>query len=194
MSGLARQTSFTTSGTLRSDRLISCDQSASMQPLLPPNTSVFPSEPLTHPELVALLKRSGLRLTQSRNIMLAALLRCPAPVTLAQLQTAIHPQHVALATLFRSMLRLEEAELVTRTIDHHGTTNWELNVGRARTFHCTDRHTGEITALEPAVTQSLQDLLTRIEQSLEQRGYTHLQLAITFHGSLPKSAPSLQVA
>lgn len=165
-----------------------------MQPPLPPNSPVFPSEPLTHPELVALLKRSGLRLTQSRSLMLAALLRCRAPVTLAQLQTAIHPQHVALATLFRSMLRLEDAELVTRTIDHHGTANWELNVGRARSFHVTDRHTGEVASLEPEITQSLQALLTRIEQSLAQRGYTHLQLAITFHGSLPKSAPSLQVA
>ncbi len=165
-----------------------------MPPLLPTDTSVFPPEPLTHPELVALLKRSGLRFTQSRNIMLAALLRCSAPVTLAQLQSAIHPQHVALATLFRSMLRLEEAELVTRTIDHHGTTNWELNVGRARSFHVTDRRTGEIASLEPAITQPLQALLARIEQHLAQRGYTHLQLTIAFHGSVPKSAPSLQVA
>jgi Fe2+ or Zn2+ uptake regulation protein len=113
---------------------------------------------------------------------------------LAQLQVAIQPKHVALATLFRSMLRFEEAELVTRTIDHHGTTNWELSVGRGRTFHLTDRQTDELTPLEPEIAQPLHDLLARVEQQLACRGYSHLQLNIAFHGSCPKSAPQLQVA
>lgn len=165
-----------------------------MQPLLTSNTPPTSPEPLTHSELVTLLKRSGLRLTQSRSIMLAALLRSAAPVTLAQLQTAIQPQRVALATLFRSMLRLEDAELVTRTIDHHGTTNWELNVGRIRAFHLTDRQTGEITALDPDIAQPLHDLVARIEQLLVQRGYSHLQLNIAFNGSIQKIAVLRQVA
>ena len=165
-----------------------------MPPLLSTSTSPTPSASLTHSELVALLQRSGLRLTQSRRLMLATLLRCPTPVTLAQLQTAIQPSHVALATLFRSMLRLEEAELVKRTIDHHGTTNWELSVGRSRTFHLTDRQTGEIAPLEADIAQPLHDLLSRVEQTLAQRGYRHLQLNVAFHGCRPKSATALQVA
>jgi Fe2+ or Zn2+ uptake regulation protein len=162
--------------------------------LLSNHTLPPPCASLTHTELVALLQRSGLRLTQSRSLMLATLLRCPTPVTLAQLQTAIQPRRVALATLFRSMLRLEEAELVTRTIDHHGTTNWELSVGRGRTFHLTDRQTGEIARLDADIAQPLHDLLARVEQTLARRGYRHLQLNIAFHGGRPKSATGRRVA
>lgn len=114
--------------------------------------------------------------------MLAALLRASAPMTLAQLQDAITPQRVALATLFRSMLRMEEAELVTRTIDLHGTTNWELNVGRRHAFHLTQRHTGEITPIDEDIAQPLHDLLARIEERLHRRGYSHLQLNVAFRG------------
>ena len=117
--------------------------------------------------------------------MLTALFGCSAPVTLAQLQHAIRPQRVALATLFRSMLRMEEVELVTRTIDLHGTTNWELNVGRRHAFHLTHRATGEITPLDPLIAQPLHDLLARIQQRLLDRGYRHVQLNVAFRGALP---------
>lgn len=147
-----------------------------------PTSNLQPLPAITHGELVARLRQCGLRLTPGRSAMLAALLRAPAPVTLAQLQDAITPQRVALATLFRSMLRMEEAELVTRTIDLHGTTNWELNVGRRHAFHLTQRHTGEITPLDEDLAQPLHDLLARIEESLHRRGYRHLQLNVAFRG------------
>lgn len=139
---------------------------------------------LSHAELIAELRTRGLRLTPSRSAMLAALLDCSAPVTLAQLQHAVRPQRVALATLFRSMLRMEEVDLVTRTIDLHGTTNWELNVGRRHAFHLMHRATGAITPLDPLIAQPLHDLLARIADHLHDRGYRHLRLNVAFRGAL----------
>lgn len=161
-------------------------------PHLAPRTAADPtpvqssdSQPsLTHSALIAELRTRGLRLTPSRSAMLAALLGCSAPVTLAQLQHAVRPQRVALATLFRSMLRMEAVDLVTRTIDLHGTTNWELNVGRRHAFHLMDRPTGAITPLDPLIAQPLHDLLARIAERLRDRGYRHLRLNVAFRGAL----------
>lgn len=120
--------------------------------------------------------------------MLAALLAMAGPVTLAQLQAVIRPQRVALATLFRSMLRLEDIELVTRTIDLHGTANWQLNVGRPREFRISPRDTGSSVTLDWQTAQPLRELLDRIEQRLRERGYTHLQLSVAFRGTDHPSA------
>lgn len=148
-----------------------------------PAVASAPRDPLTLPDLIAQLRARGLRLTPSRRAMLAALLHCSAPVTLTQLQHSLRPERVALATLFRSMLRLEAVELVTRTIDLHGTTNWELNVGRRRAFHLTHPASGTIIPLDPLVTQPLHDLLARIGKRLRERGYRHLQLSVAFRGA-----------
>lgn len=153
-------------------------------------------------ELIARLRRSGLRLTPGRRTMLAGLLKCNGPVTLSQLQVAIRPQRVPLATLFRSMLRLEEIELVTRTIDLHGTANWALNLGRPRAFQLTRRDTGQIDALDAETARPLAYLLAQIEQRLRQRGYTRLQLSVAFRGigaapraeALPTPAPQRHAA
>jgi Fe2+ or Zn2+ uptake regulation protein len=152
-----------------------------------PADSAFPA-PAPLPslkDLTARLRRSGLRLTPGRQAMLGTLLRCNAPISLTQLQVAIRPQRVALATLFRSMHRMEEVELVTRTIDLHGTALWSLNLGRPRAFHLTRRDTGEIDALDQETARPLAYLLAQIEQRLRQRGYTRLQLSVAFRGSNP---------
>ena len=130
---------------------------------VPPPPTV--AEPVSPPALDALttrLRAGGLRLTPARSLMLTALLRCSAPVTLLQLQALLQPEAVALATLFRSMLRLEAIGLVTRSIDLRGTTNWRLNAGRARDFYVTLRDTGEHRLLDPALSLELAQLLERI--------------------------------
>lgn len=176
--------------TLRAPAPSAADPSPSLGFALPPVTgrsaapASDPPAPLTHAALIAQLRTRGLRLTPSRSAMLAALLDCSAPVTLAQLQHAVRPQRVALATLFRSMLRMEQVDLVTRTIDLHGTTNWELNVGRRHAFHLMHRATGAITPLDPLIAQPLHDLLARIADHLHDRGYRHLRLNVAFRGAL----------
>lgn len=147
---------------------------------LPRPSSADPS--LRLDDLTSRLRTGGLRLTPGRLAMLSTLLLQTAPVTLAQLQAAI-PHRVALATLFRSMLRLEEIELVTRTIDLHGTANWELNVGRPRAFHLARRDTGQDELLDSVTAEPLRQLLSRLEQTLRARGYTHVQLSVTFRGA-----------
>jgi Fe2+ or Zn2+ uptake regulation protein len=148
------------------------------------NNAAFPA-PIPTPslnELIARLRRSGLRLTPGRRTMLGGLLKCHGPVTLSQLQVTIRPQRVPLATLFRSMLRLEEIELVTRTIDLNGTANWQLNLGRPRAFQITRRDNGQVDTLDAETSRPLAYLLGQLEQRLRQRGYTHLQLSVAFRG------------
>lgn len=139
-------------------------------------------------DLTARLRRCGLRLTPGRRAMLAGLMRCPAPVTLSQLQEVILPQRVAVATLFRSMLRLEEVELVTRTLDLNGTANWALNLGRPRAFQLTRRDSGQVDSIDAETARPLAYLLAQIEQRLRQRGYSRLQLSVAFRGVNPHSA------
>ena len=133
--------------------------------------------------LSARLRRRGLRLTPSRKAMLVTLSHCPGPVTLAQLQALMGPKPVALATVFRSMLRLEEIEMVTRTIDLHGTANWELNLGRRREFRLTVRDTDDVVPVDHDIARPLAVLIDKIEKQLRQRGYTHVQLDVAFRAA-----------
>lgn len=143
------------------------------------------SPALSHDDLIAQLRARGLRLTPSRSAMLAALHAHSTPVTLTQLQQALRPHRVALATLFRSMLKMEEVELVTRTIDFRGATNWELNIGRSHSFYLTDCDQDKIAPLDPVITQPLRELLSPIQTSLRAQGYRQLQLNVAFRGTAP---------
>ncbi len=118
--------------------------------------------------------------------MLTALLHCEAPLTLSRLQILIGEPAVALATLFRSMLRLEEIEMVTRSIDLRGTTNWRLNMGQPREFQLTLRNTGETIPLDQEVGAELARLLEQVERRLRSRGYTQVQLTVALQGVRPR--------
>lgn len=139
-------------------------------------------------DLIAHLRERGLRLTPARQRMLAVLHQCQRPLTLAEIQARLLPDYLALATLFRSMLRMEDVELVTRSIDLHGTTTWELNVNRPRTFPVVERSTGATSLLDDDLAAPLNEIIAEIEQALHGRGYRGLQLHVTFHG---KPAPAL---
>lgn len=169
---------------------VSLERQVAVSPEPPADTSPpaepHSDEPLT--DLCARLRAGGLRLTPARRTMLATLLQCSTPVTLTHLNAMIGPPRIALATLFRSMLRLEEIELVTRMIDRRGTANWELNTGSARKFAITEPATGQIAALDPATCSSLRRLLARLEVNLRDRGYTHVQLTVAFQGAPPALA------
>jgi Fe2+ or Zn2+ uptake regulation protein len=142
--------------------------------------------------MIARVRQGGLRVTPARCSMLTALLHCEAPVTLTRLQALIGEPPVALATLFRSMLRLEEIEMVTRSIDLRGTTNWRLNTGRTREFHLTLRNTGETISLDQELSAELARLLEQVEHRLRHRGYTQVQLTVALQGTRPgRSAPTI---
>ena len=157
-------------------------------PSVPPSAAPsVPREPLA--ELMARLRSCGLRVTPGRRSMLATLLGAAEPLTLAQLQATIRPQQVPLATLFRSMLRMEEVGLVRRSFDHRGTTHWQLNLGLPHRFVLELRDTRQSEVLDEELSAPLRDLLQRLAQQLTARGYRELNLNVTFRALRPATQP-----
>jgi hypothetical protein len=117
--------------------------------------------------------------------MVATLIAATEPLTLAQLQSAIRPQRVPLATLFRSMLRMEEVGLVQRSFDLRGTTHWQLNLGQPRRFvlEQSDTHASEL--LDEELSAPVRELLAGIEKLLVARGYRDLNLNVAFRALHP---------
>lgn len=81
------------------------------------------------------------------------------------------------------MHRFEEIGLVCRIIDEHGNTNWKLNSDAPCEFYVTCRQTGDVAALDHASSVSLRNLIKKIEDRLRERGYSKLQLNVSFYGS-----------
>jgi Fe2+ or Zn2+ uptake regulation protein len=147
-----------------------------------PNVTALPPSPAS---FIARLRATGLRSTRGRRAMVAALLRSPTPLTLAQLQAAVRPQPVPLATLFRSMLRMEKFGLVRRTYDPRGTALWELLTGRPRSFPLNLRDAHETSVLDDELSAPLREVLALVEARLADRGYRDVRLNVAFRAVRP---------
>lgn len=79
-----------------------------------------------------MIKEAGLRLTDHRVAVLAALSKVKQPVTVYELVDVLRrKENIDQATVYRNLSSLHEAGLLRRLDFNHGHAHYELETGRA---------------------------------------------------------------
>jgi Fe2+ or Zn2+ uptake regulation protein len=83
-------------------------------------------------DLEGMIKEAGLRLTDHRVAVLAALSKVKQPVTVYELVDVLRrKENIDQATVYRNLSSLHEAGLLRRLDFNHGHAHYELETGRA---------------------------------------------------------------
>ena len=135
----------------------------------------------------AKLKSAGLRITQPRIAILAALNKCSAPTSIEQLHTELGSGTCDLVTVYRCMAAFEEIGLVRRAFFHNGTALYEINLGQPTRYHVVCKATDRVEELDAETSAELNRTLTEIEAKLHARGFTELGHIVEFFGVSPQA-------
>ena len=135
----------------------------------------------------AKLKSAGLRITQPRIAILAALNKCSAPTSIEQLHTELGSGTCDLVTVYRCMAAFEEIGLVRRAFFHNGTALYEINLGLPTRYHVVCKATDRVEELDAATSAELNRTLTEIEAKLHARGFAELGHIVEFFGVSPQA-------
>ena len=134
----------------------------------------------------AKLKGAGLRITQPRLAILAALSKRLQPTSIEQLHEDVGSENCDLVTVYRCMAAFEEIGVVRRAFFHNGTAMYELNVGRSARYHVVCKLTNKVEELETETTEELRRAIEGIEEKLRARGYGDLAHIVEFFGQSPQ--------
>ncbi|MSU22325.1 MAG: transcriptional repressor [Opitutus sp.] len=133
----------------------------------------------------AKLKSAGLRITQPRLAILAALSKQPQPVSIEQLHLDLGSGACDLVTVYRCMAAFEEIGLVRRAFFHNGTALYEINLGQPTRYHVACKETNRVEELDAATSAELNRALREIEDKLSARGFTDVGHIVEFFGVAP---------
>ena len=134
----------------------------------------------------AKLKSAGLRITQPRIAILAALNRCTTPTSIEQLHADLGTATCDLVTVYRCMAAFEEIGLVRRAFFHNGTALYEINLGQPTRYHVVCKATDRVEELDAATSAELSRTLSQIEDLLRARGFVDLGHIVEFFGVSPQ--------
>lgn len=132
------------------------------------------------------LKSAGLRITQPRIAILAALNNCSKPTSIEQLHTDLGASTCDLVTVYRCMAAFEEIGLVRRAFFHNGTALYEINLGQPTRYHVVCKATDRVEELDAETSAELGRTLNQIEDKLRARGYVELSHIVEFFGVSPQ--------
>lgn len=128
------------------------------------------------------LRAAGLRSTQPRLAIFTALEQFQEPVSIEQIYRSIKSRSCDLVTVYRSLALFEELGLVTRTFSNNGTGLYEIKREGAPSYFVTCRESGKREAISEALAAELTAVLTKIEASLQERGYRNVASRVEFQG------------
>ncbi len=133
----------------------------------------------------ARLKSAGLRVTQPRLAILAALCRHDQPTSIEQIHADVGAATCDLVTVYRCMAAFEKIGLVTRAFFHNGTALYKMSVGRLEQFHVVCKATNAVDELDPDTAAGLRQAIKAVKEKLEARGYTEVGHIVEFFGVAP---------
>ncbi|NOY55133.1 MAG: transcriptional repressor [Actinobacteria bacterium] len=132
---------------------------------------------MTQADLLERAKRQlvarNVRLTKARRLVLEALTETPGPRTAAELDTAMG-RAVPVSSLYRTLLSLETAELVTKYRDAEGVARYEIAEA------VTGEHHHHFVCIEcgltddVAIPSELERAISRLIRSLADAGNYHI--------------------
>ena len=121
------------------------------------------------------LKSAGLRITQPRLAILAALSNRPAPTSIEQLHVDVGPDNCDLVTVYRCLAAFEELGMVRRSYLHNGTCLYEVTLHTQRHYHIICKSCDATDRVDYFPVEG-------IERLLQDRGYTQVSHVVEFFG------------
>jgi Fur family transcriptional regulator, ferric uptake regulator len=134
---------------------------------------------------MAKLRASGLRVTQPRIAILAALANRMQPTSIEQLHADVGVDNCDLVTVYRCMAAFEQIGVVRRTFFHNGTALYEINLGRPTRYHVVCKETNQVDELDPEISDELHRAVELVQEKLRARGYAELGHIVEFFGVAP---------
>ena len=132
--------------------------------------------------ICARLREAGLRSTQPRIAIYKALNDFSEPVTIEQIFKSIKATSCDLVTVYRGLALFEELGLVQRSFSNNGTGLYELKRGGAPSYYVICKQTGKRASLDSEDTVELQNLLNKIGNKLQGRGFKAVSHRLEFQG------------
>ncbi len=136
----------------------------------------------------ARLKAAGLRITQPRVAIIAALEKRGQPTTIEQIHADLLPGSCDLVTVYRCLSAFENIGLVRRSFYHNGTSLYTLSLGAEHPYHVICKETNRMQELDSATTADLRRQVHQIEEMLKSRGYNNVTHVVEFFGLAPAAA------
>jgi Fur family ferric uptake transcriptional regulator len=136
----------------------------------------------------AKLKSSGLRITQPRLAILAALSKRAQPTSIEQLHIDVGPDNCDLVTVYRCMAAFEEIGLVRRAFFHNGTALYEMNLGQPARYHVVCKSTNRVDEIDAATADELRRTIEAVQETLRARGYGEVGHIVEFFAVAPQTA------
>src|SRR6185295_17013015 len=119
----------------------------------------------------AKLKAAGLRITQPRLAILAALSKRAEPTSIEQLHEDVGADNCDLVTVYRCMAAFEDIGLVRRAFFHNGTALYEINLGQPTRYHVVCKTTNRVEELDGETSDELRRAIETVQEKLRGRGY-----------------------
>lgn len=133
----------------------------------------------------AKLKSAGLRITQPRLAILAALSKRAKPSSIEQIHEDVGVENCDLVTVYRCMAAFDEIGLVRRAFFHNGTTLYEINLGQPTRYHVVCKSTNQVIELDAKLADELRLTVEAVEEKLRAHGYSEVGHIVEFFGVAP---------
>ncbi len=135
----------------------------------------------------AKLQAAGLRLTQPRRAILAALIKRGQPTSIEDIHHDLgSAEQCDLVTVYRCMAAFEEIGLVRRAYFNNGTSLYDINLGEPTKYHVVCKRSNNVTELDTETANELRQTLERVEQKLRALGYDNVNHVVEFFGVAPQ--------
>jgi Fur family transcriptional regulator, ferric uptake regulator len=132
------------------------------------------------------LKSAGLRITQPRLAILAALSKRDHPTSIEQLHEDVGVANCDLVTVYRCMAAFEEIGLVRRAFFHNGTALYEISLGQPARYHVVCKSTNRVEELDSHTAEELRRTIDAVQEKLRARGYGDVGHIVEFFGVAPQ--------
>jgi Fur family transcriptional regulator, ferric uptake regulator len=136
------------------------------------------------------LKEAGLRITQPRVSILAALIKAGRPTSIDVLHGELGPNSCDIVTVYRCMTAFESIGLVRRAFLINGTSLYEINLGSPNRYHVVCKQTNKVEELDDASANELRRAVQLVEESLRTKGYSEVGHIVEFFGKSPAASRS----
>ena len=133
------------------------------------------------------MKEAGLRITQPRVAILAALIKSGRPTSIDALHGELGPNSCDIVTVYRCMAAFESIGLVRRAFLINGTSLYEINLGDPNRYHVVCKQTNRVDELDSASANELRRAVQVVEEALRAQGYAEVGHIVEFFGKSPSS-------
>ena len=140
------------------------------------------------------LKEAGLRITQPRLAILAALSKRAQPTSIEQLHEDVGAENCDLVTVYRCMSAFEEIGLVRRAYFHNGTALYEINLGQPTRYHVVCKTSNRVEELDAETSDELRQAIEAVQEKLRARGFGDVSHIVEFFGVSPTESRTVAPA